>query len=97
MDNAPTVLIGLSADPTTAPVGINPRCGVPKANKDGSLGNVVNMHACGLSMIVVATLAIRTTRRKVAVGAFFFTLRGWRPLERSTDPLPQVDRSSGFS
>jgi hypothetical protein len=51
-------------------VGINPECGILKAGVGGSLGNIANMIACGLSMIVVGALIIITTRRRAAVGAF---------------------------
>lgn len=49
-------------------MGINPECGIPKAGEGGSLGNIANMIACGLSMIVIATLIFITTRRRAAVG-----------------------------
>jgi len=66
--NSPTSLTGVSANATIAPVGINPDCGALKAGEDGSLGNIANMIACGLSMIVIALLIIITTRRRAAVG-----------------------------
>ncbi|KLO12384.1 hypothetical protein SCHPADRAFT_875550 [Schizopora paradoxa] len=79
----PSQLTGLSADRSSAPVGIDPTCGIPLVNKDGSLGNIANIIACGLSMLVVAWLVLSTGRRKAAVGRaelqifliiYFFTL-----------------------
>ncbi|OJA13364.1 hypothetical protein AZE42_04504 [Rhizopogon vesiculosus] len=62
-----SVLQGLSQNTTTAPVGVNPVCGIPKVN-DGSLGNIANILACGLSCFVVLSLIHFTGRRKAAVG-----------------------------
>ncbi|KAF9652425.1 hypothetical protein BDM02DRAFT_3153833 [Thelephora ganbajun] len=72
--HSPTTLTGLSANATIAPVGINPECGILKAGERGSLGNIANMIACGLSMIVVAILIIITTRRRAAVGRSEFRI-----------------------
>lgn len=63
-----TVLAGLSANAASAPVGVNPECGIPKVNTDGSLGNIANIIACGLSFFVVGALIYFTGRRKAAVG-----------------------------
>jgi len=51
------------------------------------LGNIANMVVCGLSMSIVATLIIITTRRRAAVGAFFLFSIFWQPPERSACPL----------
>jgi len=72
--NSPASLTGLSADATIAPVGINPDCGILKAGEEGSLGNIANMIACGLSTIFVAALVIITTRRRAAVGRSEFRI-----------------------
>ncbi len=63
------MLTAESSDPTTAPVGINPKCGIPLVGVDGSLANIANILACGLSCLVVALLVWLTGRRKAAVGA----------------------------
>lgn len=86
--HSPKSLTGFSANATSAPVGINPECGALKAGVDGSLGNIANMIACGLSMSIVATLIIITTRRRAAVGAFLSVPLVCQPPEHSTCPLP---------
>ena len=67
--NSPRTLTGLSANAVIAPVGINPECGILKAGANGSLGNIANIIACALSMILVSILILATTRRRAAVGA----------------------------
>lgn len=79
----PSQLTGLSADRSSAPVGIDPTCGIPLVNKDGSLGNIANIIACGLSMLVVAWLVLSTGRRKAAVGERFISLPLPTPLHVS--------------
>jgi len=61
-------LTGLSRDPSSAPVGVNPGCGILNLGSDGSLGNIANIVACALSMIIVLGLIIVTIRRTAAVG-----------------------------
>jgi len=68
LDQAPRLLTGVSAHPTSAPVGVNPECGIPKAGSDGSLANIANIIACALSMVFIGFLIFRTGRRKAAVG-----------------------------
>ncbi|KAG1727526.1 chitin synthase III catalytic subunit-domain-containing protein [Suillus lakei] len=46
-----TLLTGLSQNAASAPVGVNPECGIPKVNTNGSLGNIANIIACGLSSL----------------------------------------------
>lgn len=72
--NSRSTLVGVSADPLIAPVGINPECGAFKAGARGSLGNIANMIVCGVSMIVVALLIVITTRRRAAVGRSEFRI-----------------------
>ena len=72
--NSPGTLTGISADATTAPVGVNPECGILKAGTNGSVGNIANIIACAISMILVAILIFATTRRRAAVGASLSTL-----------------------
>ena len=65
----PSALTGLSADRSSAPVGVNPECGIPLVNHDGSIANIANIAACGLSMFFVLILMLGASRRKAAVGA----------------------------
>lgn len=64
----PSVLVNVSADATSAPVGINPTCGILRAGHDNSVGNVANIVACALSILFVAALIGWTSRRLAAVG-----------------------------
>ncbi|KAG2359589.1 chitin synthase III catalytic subunit [Suillus spraguei] len=66
--NDPTALVGSSKDAASAPVGVNPECGIPKVNTNGSLGNIANIIVCGLSFFVIGALIYFTGRRKAAVG-----------------------------
>ena len=70
LDNDATLLTGLSTNSTTAPMGVNPECGIPLVQTNGSLGNVANIIACGLSVFVVVALIVFSSRRKAAVGTF---------------------------
>ncbi|KAH7881888.1 chitin synthase III catalytic subunit [Phlebopus sp. FC_14] len=68
LDTDQALLTGLSANAASAPVGVNPECGIPKVQTDGSLGNIANTITCGLSMFVLVSLILFTGRRKAAVG-----------------------------
>ncbi|KAF9237718.1 chitin synthase III catalytic subunit [Melanogaster broomeanus] len=68
LDHDPALFTGASVNPTSAPVGVNPECGIPKVQTNGSLGNIANIIACVLSVFVVAALIVFTSRRKAAVG-----------------------------
>jgi len=61
-------LTGLSIPSSSAPVGVNPSCGIPLLNQDGSISNVANIAACGVSIIFVIYLVLHCHRRKAAVG-----------------------------
>lgn len=63
----------MSADPATAPVGINPKCGILFVGVDGSLANIANILACGLSCLFIGFLIWMTNRRKAAVGRLELT------------------------
>jgi len=52
---------------TTAPVGILPRCGIPRAG-DGRFGNIANLVVCAISIILIIYLSQRASRRRAAVG-----------------------------
>ena len=73
----PSILTGLSSDASSAPVGVNPACGIPRVGTStvefggpsgDSLGNIANIVACGLSIFFVVALIAWTSRRKAAVG-----------------------------
>ncbi|KAJ3731516.1 chitin synthase III catalytic subunit [Lentinula guzmanii] len=66
--NLSSILTGVSSNPTSAPVGVNPSCGIPRVGSNGSVGNIGNIVVCALSMIVVIALISLTERRKAAVG-----------------------------
>lgn len=70
LEHDAALLTGLSTNPTTAPVGVNPECGIPLVQTEGSLGNIANIIACGLSVFVVVALIVFSSRRKAAVGTF---------------------------
>lgn len=53
--------------PTTAPVGIEPRCGIPRAD-GGRWGNIANLVSCVLCMVLIIYLSQRANRRRAAVG-----------------------------
>lgn len=68
----PTALINASADPASAPVGIDPHCGISRVGSDHSLANIANIIACGVSIFFVIALVFWTSRRRAAVGEFAF-------------------------
>jgi hypothetical protein len=68
--NAPVDLVGVSRNATSAPVGVNPQCGIPRIGTGGSIGNIANIVTCVISMFVVGALIFFTSKRKAAVGKF---------------------------
>jgi len=86
------LLKGLSADASSAPVGVNPECGTAKMHTNGSIGNVAIIAACGVSMLVVIALIILATRRRAAVGRAEF--RAFLVLYFITLPLQLVTTGS---
>lgn len=68
LDHSRETLQGPSTDPQSAPVGVNPQCGIPRIGHDGSISNVANIAACGVSILLVAVLVFLCHRRKAAVG-----------------------------
>ncbi|KAF9264772.1 hypothetical protein L218DRAFT_972373 [Marasmius fiardii PR-910] len=66
------LLQGLSSNSVTAPVGINPTCGIERVGQNGSLGNIANIILCGLSVFVIIGLIMLVGRRKAAVGRVEF-------------------------
>ena len=69
---SPSSLTGLSADSASAPIGIDPTCGILRIGHGGSLGNIPNIVACALSIFVIAALIVLCHRRKAAVGTYNF-------------------------
>ncbi|GJE98339.1 chitin synthase III catalytic subunit [Phanerochaete sordida] len=69
-----TLLTGPSADPKVAPVGVNPECGILLVGADGSVANIANIIACGLSLLGVGYLIFVVGRRKAAVGRAEFRI-----------------------
>ncbi|KAF8622590.1 hypothetical protein AX15_006896 [Amanita polypyramis BW_CC] len=65
---SPSSLTGASNITASAPVGINPQCGIPRVGYDGSVGNVANIAVCAASILFVALLIFLCNRRKAAVG-----------------------------
>ncbi|KAF6750678.1 hypothetical protein DFP72DRAFT_909799, partial [Ephemerocybe angulata] len=43
---------------SASPVGVNAKCGIPRLNHDGSISNVANIAACGVSVFFVALLIV---------------------------------------
>jgi len=68
LHNSPILLIGASADQPSAPVGVNPKCGIPRVGFGNSIGNIANILACSFSILVTLWLIIRCNQRKAAVG-----------------------------
>ncbi|KAJ3859579.1 chitin synthase III catalytic subunit [Lentinula novae-zelandiae] len=66
--NLSSLLTGISSNSSSAPVGVNPSCGIPRVGNGGSLGNIGNIVVCALSMIVVIGLIFLTEKRNAAVG-----------------------------
>ncbi|KXN86845.1 Chitin synthase export chaperone [Leucoagaricus sp. SymC.cos] len=69
---APGVL-GPSSQRPSAPVGINPECGIPKLHgTDGALSNIANNVLCGVGFLVTAALLWGCQKRIAAVGRVEF-------------------------
>jgi len=67
------LLLPISNNTLTAPVGVNPTCGILRvgavvSGTTTSLGNIANVAACGLSIVFTMYLIWRCERRKAAVG-----------------------------
>ena len=56
--HASNILTGVSSNSQSAPVGVNPNCGIPRVGNNGSLANIANIIACGLSIFVVGALIV---------------------------------------
>jgi len=91
-DHSPSVLVNLSTNASSAPVGINPECGILRAGFDKSIGNVANIVVCGVSIIFVTLLIIRASRRKAAVGRI--ELRQFLIMYLLTLPLQLISTGS---
>jgi len=86
------LLLGVSSDPVSAPVGVNPECGIPRAGQDGSLGNIANIVVCALSFFVTLALVFLTRKRKAAVGRL--ELASFLALYSLTLPLQLITTGS---
>jgi hypothetical protein len=53
---------------------VDPQCGIPNVSADGSLANIANIIACGLSIFFVVYLIWITSVRKAAVGRVEFRM-----------------------
>lgn len=78
LDDDSSILTGLSANASSAPVGVNPICGIakvgttiegPHQGTTKSLGNIANIVVCAVSMLVMMGLIYGAQRRKAAVGS----------------------------
>ncbi|EIW74498.1 hypothetical protein CONPUDRAFT_85925 [Coniophora puteana RWD-64-598 SS2] len=67
-DNSDTVFNSVSSNSASAPIGVNPECGILRAGQDGSIGNVANIVVCAVSILFMVGLILLTGRRKAAVG-----------------------------
>ncbi|TEB24880.1 hypothetical protein FA13DRAFT_1756768 [Coprinellus micaceus] len=94
LEKSPETLTGLSANQTSAPVGVNPRCGIPRVGQDGSISNVANIAVCGVSLVFTLFLVWRCNRRKAAVGRI--ELRTFLILYALTLPLQLLTTGSVF-
>ncbi|KAH9030742.1 chitin synthase III catalytic subunit [Lactarius pseudohatsudake] len=89
---APAALLGASFDTKSAPVGINPKCGIPRTGSENSIGNVANIIACAFSIVVTLWLIYRCNHRKAAVGRV--ELRAFLVVYLFTLPLQLVTTGS---
>ncbi|ESK87020.1 chitin synthase export chaperone [Moniliophthora roreri MCA 2997] len=71
-DNNSALLQSPSIPSISAPVGVNPVCGIERAGQNGSLGNIANVIACGLSIFLAMGLVFLVSKRKAAVGRVEF-------------------------
>ncbi|KAF8799889.1 hypothetical protein BYT27DRAFT_7119247 [Phlegmacium glaucopus] len=90
--SSPDTLKGLSIPTSSAPVGINPSCGIPLVGNDGSLANIANIAVCGVSVFVIGFLIFLCDRRKAAVGRI--ELRTFLTLYLLTLPLQLLTTGS---
>ncbi|KAJ7237272.1 chitin synthase III catalytic subunit [Mycena haematopus] len=68
LHKAPNVLVGASLPVSSAGMGVNPTCTIPRMGHENSLGNIANIVVCALSMVFAAVLIWVTNKRKAAVG-----------------------------
>ncbi|KAF8593974.1 hypothetical protein BDV93DRAFT_189497 [Ceratobasidium sp. AG-I] len=95
----PDVLQSFNFNQDVSGVGVNPQCAIPQAtagagagqNGGGGsgLGNIANVIACGLSIILTIFLIARCSRRKAAVGRV--ELRAFLILYLLTLPFQLLD------
>jgi len=90
---SPQTLTGVSSSTISAPVGVNPQCGIPRVGYDGSVGNVANIVVCGISILFVIYLIYLCNRRKAAVGT---CLANFSSSSSYINPSPRPHRASVF-
>jgi len=88
---APAAILGASFNAATAPVGINPKCGIPHTG-NGSTGNIANILACAFSTLLTLWLIYRCNNRKAAVGRV--ELRAFLVVYLVTLPLQLITTGS---
>ncbi|CAD6888555.1 unnamed protein product [Tilletia controversa] len=82
----PADAIMLAANISSAGVGVNPGCSIPRRGHSGSLGNVGLIVACCFSMVFVGFMTMRITQRIAAVArqemrVLFMTYLAMMPLQ----------------
>jgi len=92
LDRAHQVFTNASLPTSSAGLGVNPTCTIPRMGKENSLGNIANIVVCALSMVFVAVLIWVTNKRKAAVGRI--ELRTFLSLYLLTLPLQLVTTGS---
>ncbi|KAF8174957.1 chitin synthase III catalytic subunit [Pholiota molesta] len=90
--DSPSTLKSPSIPSISAPVGVNPTCGIPRLGHDGSISNVANIAACGVSVLFIIFLIYICNRRKAAVGRV--ELRTFLTLYLFTLPLQLITTGS---
>jgi len=70
--HSPSTFTGLSSNLTSAPVGVNPVCGILRLGHGSNIGNIANIICCGVSFFVVLFILAKTHRRRAAVARVEF-------------------------
>lgn len=68
LNKAHDVFTNASLPTSSAGLGVNPECTIPRMGHENSLGNIANIVVCALSMVFTAVLIWVTNKRKAAVG-----------------------------
>ncbi|KAJ7302971.1 chitin synthase III catalytic subunit [Mycena albidolilacea] len=92
LNKASDVFTNASLPTSSAGLGVNPTCAIPRMGHENSLGNIANIVVCALSMVFTAVLIWVTNKRKAAVGRI--ELRTFLSLYFLTLPLQLVTTGS---